>query len=238
MVGVYLQQALNCLRKVINIIELIGINKYYNRGKDIEIKALDDVNLQIDDGDMIAITGPSGSGKSTLLHIIAGIDKPTEGVYLYNGDDIWKLNDSARCNMRNKQIGVVLQDYGLLGNDTVLRNVCLPLIINGKYDKEVKIKAKKILEELNIGDFANKKANQLSGGQRQRVAIARALVMDAEIIIADEPTGALDSENTKNLMDLFADLNKKGITIIIVTHDDMVAAACKKQFKLIDGKLK
>ena len=191
---------------------LKDVSKIYNQGKANETQALQHVTLTIKKGDMVAITGPSGSGKSTLLHIIAG-------------------------ELRNKKIGIILQDFGLLGNDTVLRNICLPEIIAGTYKKSFDKKVRVLLQQVGLEGLEHKKVNQLSGGQRQRVAICRALAMDAEVIVADEPTGALDLSNTESLMDLLERLNKQGITVIIVTHDPYVANRCTMEYVIEDGKL-
>jgi len=190
---------------------LKDVSKIYNQGKANETQALQHVTLTIKKGDMVAITGPSGSGKSTLLHIIAGIDAQTSGVYEYDGNDVRKMSDRGKCELRNKKIGIILQDFGLLGNDTVLRNICLPEIIAGTYKKSFDKKVRVLLQQVGLEGLEHKKVNQLSGGQRQRVAICRALAMDAEVIVADEPTGALDLSNTESLMDLLERLNKQAI---------------------------
>lgn len=216
---------------------LKDVSKIYNQGKANETQALQHVTLTIKKGDMVAITGPSGSGKSTLLHIIAGIDAQTSGVYEYDGNDVRKMSDRGKCELRNKKIGIILQDFGLLGNDTVLRNICLPEIIAGTYKKSFDIKVRVLLQQVGLEGLEHKKVNQLSGGQRQRVAICRALAMDAEVIVADEPTGALDLSNTESLMDLLERLNKQGITVIIVTHDPYVANRCTMEYVIEDGKL-
>lgn len=216
---------------------LKDVSKIYNQGKANETQALQHVTLTIKKGDMVAITGPSGSGKSTLLHIIAGIDAQTSGVYEYDGNDVRKMSDRGKCELRNKKIGIILQDFGLLGNDTVLRNICLPEIIAGTYKKSFDKKVRVLLQQLGLEGLEHKKVNQLSGGQRQRVAICRALAMDAEVIVADEPTGALDLSNTESLMDLLERLNKQGITVIIVTHDPYVANRCTMEYVIEDGKL-
>ena len=205
---------------------LKDVSKIYNQGKAIETQALQHVTFTIKKGDMVAITGPSGSGKSTLLHIIAGIDAQTSGVYEYDGNDVRKMSDRGKCELRNKKIGIILQDFGLLGNDTVLRNICLPEIIAGTYKKSFDKKVRVLLQQVGLEGLEHKKVNQLSGGQRQRVAICRALAMDAEVIVADEPTGALDLSNTESLMDLLERLNKQGITVIIVTYVTYVAIWC------------
>lgn len=216
---------------------LKDVSKIYNQGKANETQALQHVTLTIKKGDMVAITGPSGSGKSTLLHIIAGIDAQTSGVYEYDGNDVRKMSDRGKCELRNKKIGIILQDFGLLGNDTVLRNICLPEIIAGIYKKSFDKKVRVLLQQVGLEGLEHKKVNQLSGGQRQRVAICRALAMDAEVIVADEPTGALDLSNTESLMDLLERLNKQGITVIIVTHDPYVANRCTMEYVIEDGKL-
>ena len=216
---------------------LKDVSKIYNQGKANETQALQHVTLTIKKGDMVAITGPSGSGKSTLLHIIAGIDAQTSGVYEYDGNDVRKMSDRGKCELRNKKIGIILQDFGLLGNDTVLRNICLPEIIAGTYKKSFDKKVRVLLQQVGLEGLEHKKVNQLSGGRRQRVAICRALAMDAEVIVADEPTGALDLSNTESLMDLLERLNKQGITVIIVTHDPYVANRCTMEYVIEDGKL-
>ena len=216
---------------------LKDVSKIYNQGKANETQALQHVTLTIKKGDMVAITGPSGSRKSTLLPIIAGIDAQTSGVYEYDGNDVRKMSDRGKCELRNKKIGIILQDFGLLGNDTVLRNICLPEIIAGTYKKSFDKKVRVLLQQVGLEGLEHKKVNQLSGGQRQRVAICRALAMDAEVIVADEPTGALDLSNTESLMDLLERLNKQGITVIIVTHDPYVANRCTMEYVIEDGKL-
>ena len=198
------------------MIKMEKINKIYNQGKS---------------------SGPSGSGKSTLLHILAGIDRQTDGSYLFDGKDISKMSDRQKSRLRNREIGIVMQDFGLLDGETVIRNVCLPQIIGNTYNREVKVGAKEMLSLVGMEKYLDKKVNQLSGGQKQCVAIARALNMNAKVIIADEPTGALDSENTESLMSLLQKLNETGITMIIVTHNPVVAKMCKKRYVLTDGKL-
>ena len=213
------------------MIKMEKINKIYNQGKSSQVHALKDVDFNVNAGDMVAISGPSGSGKSTLLHILAGIDRQTDG------RDISKMSDRQKSRLRNREIGIVMQDFGLLDVETVIRNVCLPQIIGNTYNREVKAGAKEMLSLVGMEKYLDKKVNQLSGGQKQRVAIARALNMNAKVIIADEPTGALDSENTESLMRLLQKLNETGITMIIVTHNPVVAKMCKKRYVLTDGKL-
>ena len=200
-------------------------------------QVIKDLSFQVQEGEYVCVVGENGSGKSTLLHIIAGIDAQTSGVYEYDGNDVRKMSDRGKCELRNKKIGIILQDFGLLGNDTVLRNICLPEIIAGTYKKSFDKKVRVLLQQVGLEGLEHKKVNQLSGGQRQRVAICRALAMDAEVIVADEPTGALDLSNTESLMDLLERLNKQGITVIIVTHDPYVANRCTMEYVIEDGKL-
>lgn len=219
------------------MIVLNNINKIYNEGKPNQVNALKNLSMTIGQGELVAITGPSGSGKSTLLHIIAGLDVPSSGTYFFKNMDMATASDKNRSKIRNKDIGIVLQDFGLLGEETVLFNVSLPLIIGKRNYKESQKRAKKALSKLGILDLSNKPVNQLSGGQQQRVAIARALVTNSSLILADEPTGALDSENTQALIDLFKELNQQGITIIIVTHNPKVAQECHTIYSITDGIL-
>ena len=200
-------------------------------------EVLKGIDFEIEKGEICVLLGPSGSGKSTLLHILAGIDRQTDGSYLFDGKDISKMSDRQKSRLRNREIGIVMQDFGLLDVETVIRNVCLPQIIGNTYNREVKAGAKEMLSLVGMEKYLDKKVNQLSGGQKQRVAIARALNMNAKVIIADEPTGALDSENTESLMRLLQKLNETGITMIIVTHNPVVAKMCKKRYVLTDGKL-
>lgn len=173
------------------MIKMEKINKIYNQGKSSQVHALKDVDFNVNAGDMVAISGPSGSGKSTLLHILAGIDRQTDGSYLFDGKDISKMSDRQKSRLRNREIGIVMQDFGLLDGETVIRNVCLPQIIGNTYNREVKAGAKEMLSLVGMEKYLDKKVNQLSGGQKQRVAIARALNMNAKVIIADEPTGSV-----------------------------------------------
>ena len=216
---------------------LKDVSKIYNQGKANETQALQHVTLTIKKGDMVAITGPSGSGKSTLLHIIAGIDAQTSGVYEYDGNDVRKMSDRGKCELRNKKIGIILQDFGLLGNDTVLRNICLPEIIAGTYKKSFDKKVRVLLQQVGLEGLEHKKVNQLSGGQRQRVAICRALAMDAEVIVADEPTGALDSRSTDEMLRLFSSINDSGQTILMVTHSVKAASHAGRVLFIRDGEV-
>jgi putative ABC transport system ATP-binding protein len=220
------------------LIELKDVVKKYDIGKDTEVKALAGTSLKIEKGEMIAITGPSGSGKSTLLRIISGIEKPSSGEYYWKEQDAKAMKENETCKLRNTDIGVITQDYSLLEEESVLFNVCLPQMIGNRNTKENRVNAMKMLDEVGLKDLSHKLTGKLSGGQKQRVAIARALNMNAEIILADEPTGALDRENTILLMELLQKINKeKGLAILIVTHDPLVANACQKEYRLIDGKI-
>ena len=219
------------------MVQLIHLNKYYAKGGPDEVHALKDENLTISDGDLIGVTGPSGSGKSTLLHILAGIDSPTSGSYLLDDIDMTKASDAQKAKLRNTYFGIVLQDFGLLGAQTAVENVKLPIQIAGISRKIAQEKAHQALEKVGIGDLAGKRVNRLSGGQKQRVAIARALAMEARLILADEPTGALDSETSAELMALIKELNRGGITFLIVTHNALISEACERQLRIVDGVL-
>ena len=220
------------------MLQLSGIEKKYNPNKQTEVCALKNVNFEVRSGDFIAITGPSGSGKSTLLHILAGLDNPTVGDYIFKGQSVTKMTDRQKCALRNKEIAIVLQQFALIGSESVINNVCLPQVIGGTYKVgSTKTHAREVLKKVGILDIQNKPVNQLSGGQKQRVAIARALLMDAQLLLADEPTGALDSENTNSLVDLLQELNHSGMTIILVTHNASVASRCPIQYSLTSGHL-
>ena len=220
------------------LIELKDVVKKYDIGKDTEVKALAGTSLKIEKGEMIAITGPSGSGKSTLLRIISGIEKPSSGEYYWKEQNVMAMKEKETCKLRNTDIGIITQDYSLLEEESALFNVCLPQMIGNRNTKENRVNAMKILDEVGLKDLYQKPTGKLSGGQKQRVAIARALNMNAEIILADEPTGALDRENTVQLMELLQKINKEKVrTILIVTHDPLVANACQKEYRLIDGKV-
>lgn len=220
------------------LIELKKVVKKYDVGKTTEVEALDEIDLAIEESEMIAITGPSGSGKSTLLRIIAGIEKPSSGEYYWKEQNVMAMKEKETCKLRNTDIGIITQDYSLLEEESALFNVCLPQMIGNRNKKENRINAMKMLDEVGLKGLYHKPTGKLSGGQKQRVAIARALNMNAKIILADEPTGALDRGNTILLMELLQKINKeKGLTILIVTHDPLVANACQKEYRLIDGKI-
>lgn len=219
------------------MIQITNGNKLYHPGKPTEVHALRDVNLTIHPGELVAITGPSGSGKSTLLHILAGIDTLTSGSYCYNGQEVSQLKDREKCKLRNSEIAIVMQDFGLLNGETVEQNMYLPHIIGKRMGRKTKEEVKQALTMVGLDGLEKKPVHQLSGGQRQRVAIARALSMGAKVILADEPSGALDSKHTESLMELFKQLNRSGVTILIVTHNPYVAGQCSVRYQLVDGSI-
>ena len=220
------------------MIEISNINKTYNKGKVNAFQALYDVSMTVADGEMVAIIGKSGAGKSTLMHIIGCIDDFESGTYILNGDDISKIKENKRAKIRNKEIGIVMQDFALVEDYTAIENVMIPLFFaKGKIAESKKVRAMKALEKLGIAELANKSVNKLSGGQKQRVAIARAIVNNPRILLADEPTGALDIKTSAEIMEVFKELNKQGITIIVITHDMEVAQECDRIVEISDGKI-
>lgn len=220
------------------MIRTINISKIYNENKDNEVKALTDVNIAIEKGEFIAISGISGSGKSTLLNIIGCMDSPTYGEYFFDGIEVGRASGDKLAEIRNARIGFVLQDNALLNNESVFANVRLPLIFSKKFKiKEHKKRVHDILEMLNIGTLAKKKVRELSGGQRQRAAIARAMVNEPDIIMADEPTSALDSKTAYEILDVFKSLNESGVTVIIVTHDKKVMEYASRIITIVDGSI-
>lgn len=219
------------------MIKLKGINKYYTSG-DEKLHALKDVDLEIEKGEFLAIMGPSGSGKSTMIKILGLLDKEFEGVYLLNGEEIKTLNDDLLSKLRNKSIGFVFQDFNLIDRLTIKENIELPMLYMGSGIKKTKDRVKELLEKVNLKDKIDKYPKQLSGGQQQRISIIRSLVNNPEIIIADEPTGALDSKTSEEIIDIFKELNKEGITIILITHDINVANKANRIVKIFDGELK
>ena len=219
------------------MIKLKGINKYYTSG-DEKLHALKNVDLEIEKGEFLAIMGPSGSGKSTMIKILGLLDKEFEGVYLLNGKEIKPLNDDLLSKLRNKSIGFVFQDFNLIDRLTIKENIELPMLYMGSGIKKTKNRVNELLDKVNLKDKINKHPNQLSGGQQQRISIIRSLVNNPEIIIADEPTGALDSKTSEEIIDIFKELNKEGITIILITHDINVANKANRIVKIFDGELK
>lgn len=218
------------------IIQLSHIRKTYQMGK-VEINALRDVSLDINPNQYVAIMGSSGSGKSTLMNIIGCLDSPSGGQYHLNGTDVSQMNDKDLARVRNEEIGFVFQTFNLLPRSTALDNVALPLVYAGYSQKARRNKAKEVLESVGLGDRYNHKPNELSGGQRQRVAIARALINSPSIILADEPTGNLDSSTSYEIMALFDELHKQGNTILLVTHEEDIAEYAKSIVRLKDGNV-
>lgn len=220
-----------------SILKLNKIGKIYNKGRSNACEALKGVDLSIERGDLIAIVGESGSGKSTLMHILGCLDEPTSGELLFDGKKVNFKSSKKLADYRNKKIGFVLQDFGLILNETALENVCVPLLFSNTSIAKMRTRARSALNLMGIGKLSRKRVNQLSGGQKQRVAIARALVNDPEIILADEPTGALDSKTSAEIVDVLLDLNSKGKTVIIVTHDLKIAKLCRRMVTISDGCL-
>jgi len=221
-------------KKTKNIIDIQHIQKVYQMGEE-QVFALRDINLKINENEYVGIMGPSGSGKSTLMNIIGCLDTPTSGNYFFEGVDVSNMNDNELAEIRNKKIGFVFQTFNLLPRATALKNVELPLIYSGKSSSERIEKAKTTLSNVGLADRMQHKPNELSGGQRQRVAIARALVTNPSIILADEPTGNLDSKTGIEIMKLFADLWRQGNTIILVTHEEDIAKNAHRIIKIKDG---
>ena len=216
------------------MIALEDITKVYRMGK-VEVPALRGVSLEIQDGEMAAIIGASGSGKSTLMNIIGFLDNPTEGKYTFEGTDVSQFNDNKLAEMRNKRIGFVFQEYNLLSRATAISNVELPLVYGGNRQRHKQ--AMEALERVGLAGRANHKPTELSGGEQQRVAIARALVNNPSLILADEPTGNLDSVSTEQIISVFCNLNEEGITVILVTHEMDVAEQTRRIIRLHDGKI-
>ena len=218
------------------LLELKNIYKNYIQGT-MEVPVLKDINLCVEEGEYVAIMGPSGSGKSTLMNIIGCIDKPTSGTYLLDDVEIEKCKDKELSEVRNQKIGFVFQNFNLLPRQSALDNVALPLQYAKVPIKKRKQKAKEMREMVDLADRVSFKPTQLSGGQKQRVAIARAMVADPKILLADKPTGALDSKSGLQVMELFDTLHKQGVTIIMITHSDEIASYADRVVKIIDGEL-
>ena len=216
------------------LIQIKDIKKYYQMGE-TEVRALDGVDIDIDRNEYIAIMGPSGSGKSTLMNIIGCLDTPTSGDYTLNQKSVAEMSDDELAAIRNKEIGFVFQTFNLLPRADSLHNVELPLIYAGVPGAQRKMRAEKTLQDVGLGDRGHHKPNELSGGQRQRVAVARALINEPSIILADEPTGNLDTSTGEEIMELFEDLHRQGHTIILVTHEEYIARHAKRIVRLRDG---
>ena len=218
------------------IIRLDDIRKVFDAGE-TSVHALRGVSLSIEKGDYIAVMGPSGSGKSTLMHIVGCLDTPTSGTYVLAGDNVSDMTSWSLARVRNRRIGFVFQTFNLLPRASILRNVELPMMYGGAPRAKRRQRASELLARLGLGDRLKNVPSQLSGGQRQRVAIARALVNDPAIILADEPTGNLDTKTGEEILSIFDDLNRQGHTVILVTHDHSVAARTRRIVTLVDGQI-
>ena len=219
-----------------DVIVMRDIVKIYASGA-LEVQALRGVSFSIEPGEYVAIMGPSGSGKSTLMNLLGCLDRPTSGTYLLDGTDVSQLNDNELAKIRLKKLGFIFQGFNLLARTDALKNVALPLFYAGVPAKDRNAAARARLEEVGLGDRVDHKPNELSGGQQQRVAIARALVNDPAVLLADEPTGNLDSKTSAEILALFRRLNEAGRTIIMVTHDEHVAANAKRVLRVLDGNI-
>lgn len=218
------------------LIQMTDIRKEYKMGDEI-VYANDGVNLDIDKGEFVAIVGKSGSGKSTLMNIIGALDVPTSGKYLLGGKDVGKLSDNQLADIRNKMIGFVFQQYNLLPRMNLLENVELPLLYAHVSNHEGEKRAMEALEKVGLAEKAKQMPNQLSGGQQQRVSIARALAANPSLILADEPTGALDSKTSRQVLDFFKKIHEEGNTVIMITHDNSIAIEAKRVIRIADGKI-
>ena len=219
-----------------NIISLRGICKTYGKGDGL-VTALNPIDLDIQKGEMVAIMGKSGSGKSTLLNLLAGLDVPDSGTYVYDGKEINTKNQNRMAKFRRSDVGFVVQHFALIDEYSVQQNIALPLRYGKLKGVSTKKRVKEIAERLEIADKLRKYPSQLSGGQAQRVAIARAIAHRPSLLLADEPTGALDEETGKSIMNLFKEINKEGTTVIVVTHDANVASFCQRTIRLHDGNI-
>ena len=220
------------------ILEVSNLKKIYTtRFGGNQVQALKNINFSVEEGEYVAIMGPSGSGKSTLMNIIGCLDKPTSGSFYLDGKDILKYKDNALSTVRLNTIGFVFQSFHLMPRETAVENVSLPLSYAGVKKKERRERAIKALERVGLGDRVDFRPTQLSGGQKQRVAIARAMVNNPKILLADEPTGALDSKSGEQIMELFQKLNEEGVTIVMITHDPHIASNAKRMVKIIDGEI-
>jgi putative ABC transport system ATP-binding protein len=219
------------------VIDARGIERLYDMGGQSQVAALAGVDLRVERGEFVAIMGPSGSGKSTLMNLIGCLDSPTAGTYTLNGHQVSAMDDKQLARIRNREIGFVFQTFHLLPRTTALKNVELPLIYSGMKRKERHQRAEKALQEVGLGDRMTHRPNEMSGGQRQRVAIARALVNEPALLLADEPTGNLDSKTGVEILSLFESLWRRGRTIVVVTHEEEVAEHAQRIVRLRDGKI-
>ena len=224
------------MTKVESMIELRDIYKLYHMGDSV-VRALDGVSIKIEEGEFVAIVGQSGSGKSTCMNIIGCLDVPTSGTYTLNGIDVSTMDDDMQASIRNRFIGFIFQQYNLIPKLNVVENVELPLLYSGMSASERREAAMKALERVGLTDKAKNRPNQLSGGQQQRVSIARALAGDPSVILADEPTGALDSRTGREVLAFLQELNRDGRTIVLITHDNSIAVKAKRIIRLSDGKI-
>ena len=229
-------QLANQIQSLQTVANLSNVSKFYGKGS-IEVKALDGLNLKVNQGDYLAVMGASGSGKSTAMNILGCLDRPSEGSYELNGKPVEKLDDDLLADIRNKELGFVFQQFHLLQEVSALDNVMLPMIYACVSPLERKERAENALERVGLKDRMKNMPNQLSGGQQQRVAIARAIINQPSLLLADEPTGALDSQTTEDVLNLFDQLHEQGITIVLVTHEDNVADRAKKIARFKDGKV-
>lgn len=218
------------------IISLKDINKSYDTGKML-VPVLFDINLDVEEGEYLAIMGPSGSGKTTLMNIIGCLDSADSGSYILNGEEVFSKSDNQLADLRNRQIGFVFQNFNLLPRETALENVALPMVYAGVKKKDRLKTAAESLARMGLGDRMDFLPGQLSGGQKQRVAIARAMALKPSILLADEPTGALDTASGEQIMQLFSELNKEGVTIIMITHEREIADCAKRKVLIRDGRL-
>jgi putative ABC transport system ATP-binding protein len=219
-----------------SVLSLKNVYKIYKMDG-ISVNALDGVSLTIKEGEFVSIIGPSGSGKSTLMHVVGCLDVPTSGKVTLENHEVSKLSENKLAHIRNKKIGFVFQTFNLLARTSALENVALPLVYNGTAGSKINERAKEALKKVDLGDRLDHHPNQLSGGQQQRVAIARALVTDPAIILADEPTGNLDSKSGIEIMEILKKLHKQGRTIVVVTHDASIASQAQRIIKLKDGQI-
>ena len=219
------------------LIDLRHIHKTYDEGGKMPVPVLVDVSLRVDDGEYLAIMGPSGSGKSTLMNIIGCLDLPTEGEFFLGGENVLTMNENAVADLRNRMIGFVFQNFNLLPRETALENVALPLLYAGVPRRERADRAREALESVGLGDRVDFLPTQLSGGQKQRVAIARAMINRPHVLLADEPTGALDSASGRQVMELFEKLNVDGMTVVMITHAPEIAQRARRMIRILDGKI-
>ena len=225
------------VKRMAKLIELRNVYKIYSEGLESEVRALDGVSLDIEKGEFVAVVGQSGSGKSTMMNVLGCLDIPTRGTYRLDGVDVLELSDKQLSRIRNKQIGFIFQQYNLIQNLTVLENVELPLIYQGIDPIDRRELAIQALDRVGLADRAQHKPTQMSGGQQQRVAIARAISTHPPIIMADEPTGALDSRTGHEVLGFLQQLNKEGSTVILITHDNGIAATARRIVRIADGKI-